>query len=67
MNELERVAQLIEEKAQALNCSQLSKEIAAGIIVSRLIAAEIETTEREKKLDSWSIERIMADRHKRLP
>ena len=48
MNELERIAQLIEEKAQALNCSQLSKEIAAGIIVAILALADIESSGQEK-------------------
>ena len=48
MNELERIAKLIEEKAQALNCSQLSREIAVGIIVAKLALADIESSGQKK-------------------
>ena len=48
MNELEQIVQLIEEKAQALNCSQLSKEIAAGIILAILVLADIGFSGQDK-------------------
>jgi len=48
VNSLEQIAQLIEKKAQALNCGQLSKEIAAGIILAKLVTMDIERSGREK-------------------
>ena len=69
MTKLEKRVEELEREV-----ADLRKEIQGiPLIVGKAILeaakekAEIETAQRKKELDSWSIERIMADRHKRLP
>ena len=69
MTKLEKRVEELEREV-----ADLRKEIQdIPLIVGKAILeaakekAEIETAQRKKELDSWSIERIMADRHKRLP
>ena len=69
MTELEKRVEQLEQEVENLKkeIQDIPLIVGKAILEAAKEKAEIETAQRKKELDSWSIERIMADRHKRLP